>query len=182
MPDSALSASPSRPAAPALRLVPVPASEPPYDDGGPAPLRLVRDGDAAGTTAPAVLRPVAARPAATAPAEPPPADDTSPGVRAISVALVHRLLEVRGGVRPLSQLQRDTTPALYADLERGLSRRPRGGTSRPAARDVRSVHVQHRGDVVEVCATVRRGDRMGAIALRLQTVGGRWLCTCVQGL
>lgn len=181
MPDSALSAAPCPPAAPALRLVPVPASEPPYDDGGPAPLRLVRYPDPAGP-APVLPHLVVSRQAPAAPTEPAPVDETSPGVRAISVALVHRLLEVRGGTRPLSQLQRDTTPALYADLERGLSRRPRGRTSRPAAHDVRSVHVQHRGDVVEVCATVRRGDRMGALALRLQTVGGRWLCTCVQGL
>ncbi len=98
---------------------------------------------------------------------------------------MQRLVEVRGGLRPVPQLQRDTTPGLYADLERALVRRVRPGPAAPRATgpDVHSVHVQTRPDgVAEVCATVRRGDRLGALALRLEGVRGRWLCTSVTGL
>jgi hypothetical protein len=168
-------------APPRLRLLPAPGSEPPYDDEvAPGPvLHLVRPMP--------TRRP---RAAPRAPNHPPvlaPADDL-PAARPFAVALVHRLLEVRGGARPVLQLQRDTTPGLYADLERALSpgsrgRRPRPAGPAPSGRDVHSVHVQQRpGGVAEVCATVVRGDRMGALALRLEGVGGRWLCTQVQGL
>ena len=47
---------------------------------------------------------------------------------------------------------------------------------------VRSVHVQELpGGVAEVFATVRRGERWGAVALRLQHTAGRWQCTAVEG-
>ncbi len=93
------------------------------------------------------------------------------------------LVEVRSGARPLPQLQRHTTPELYRQLEEALPLRPRGQRVPPSRRDVRSVHVQERPDgVAEVCATVRRGERMTALALRLEGVQGRWLCTCISGL
>jgi hypothetical protein len=48
---------------------------------------------------------------------------------------------------------------------------------------VRSLHVQERPEgVAEVCATVRRGPRMAAIALRLEGIGGRWCCTELAGV
>ena len=36
--------------------------------------------------------------------------------------------------------------------------------------------------VAEVCATVRRGERTSAIALRLEGISGRWCCTDLAGL
>lgn len=163
----------TRPAAgpPRLRLLPVPRSDPPYDDepGVVPTLRLVP--------------PAPVRGRAPAPAAPAPVGRELPPARPFAVALVRRMLEVRGGVRPVLQLRRDTTPGLYADLEQALRRRPRTTSSRPTSQDVRSVHVQQRPEgVAEVCATVARGDRMGALALRLEAVGGRWLCTQVMGL
>ncbi len=160
-------------AAPALRLLAVPASEPPFDDEvvSRPTLRLV--------PAP-VHRLVRALPA--------PVDGLTgkgdlPDARPFAQALVQRLLEVCGGVRPVPQLQRDTTPGLYAELERALLHRPRTAGPRPGARDVRSVHVQQPTfGVAEVCATVRRGDRWGAIALRLEAVHGRWRCTRMTGV
>lgn len=166
---------------PALRLLPAPASEPPYDDELPAGprLRLVPP-----PTVPPGHRhhaPGLPLPRA-APALRTPTDDL-PDARPFARALVQRLLEVCGGVRPVPQLQRDTTPALYADLERALTRRRRPSGPRPSTRDVRSVHVQERPDgIAEVCATVRRGDRVGALAMRLEGVQGRWLCTHIQGV
>ena len=168
---------------PALRLLPAPSTEPPYDDepghhsGG---LRLVHPAPPAAAARPAP-RPV------VGPALPPvrhlrPAGSPPPA-RPFAVALVQRLLEVRAGVRPLTQLQRDTTPGLYADLEQALTGRPRSTGLRPTRRDVLSVHVQERPDgVAEVCATVTRGERAGALALRLQAAHGRWFCTELVGL
>jgi len=185
---------------PALRLLPAPATEPPYDDepGPGVGLRLVHPAPArpAARTALApayvpapVQAPVQAprltpAPTPTAPFAPAPAPAGGlPPARPFAMALVQRLLEVRAGVRPLPQLQRDTTPGLYADLERVLNARPRTTGRRPTRRDVLSVHVQERPDgVAEVCATVTRGERAAALALRLQAVQGRWFCTELAGL
>ena len=98
-------------------------------------------------------------------------------------ALVQGLLEVLAGVRPLRQLQRDTTPELYAVLERAVSRQRAPAGPRPGGRAVRSVHVQeHPEGVVEICATVQRGLHAGALALRLEGLDGRWRCTELVGV
>jgi hypothetical protein len=172
---------------PMLRLLPVPPSEPPYDDELPgyspdrlpapvrAPLRR---------TAPA-LRLVPALPAEDedddGPARTPRAQLPPP--RPFAHALVQRALEVCAGLRPLSQLQRDTTLELYDEIDRLLRGRPRVTGARPARAAVRSVHVQeHPEGVAEVCATVLRGGRAGAIALRLEGINGSWRCTQLVGL
>jgi hypothetical protein len=177
----------TRPALPALRLLPVPPSEPPYDDELPAARRLP----------PPVLLPRAAhqalrlvpalRTAETldddvddGPARTPRAD--LPPARPFAHALVQRMLEVLAGVRPLGQLQRDTTLELYDELERLVRSRPRPKGPRPTRAAVRSVHVQERPEgVAEVCATVQRGGRAGAVALRLEGRGGSWRCTSLVG-
>jgi hypothetical protein len=166
-------------AAPALRLLPAPCSEPPYDDerpgGQPLPLR-------ARSFAPRPLRVV-----------PPPLDDEwcTPGrtpaadlppAQPFAHALVQRLLEVLAGVRPLGQLQRHTTLEVYDALERVLTTRPRETGPRPDGRAVRSIHVQQRPEgIAEVSATVRRGGRYAAVALRLEGVQGAWRCTELVG-
>ena len=95
---------------------------------------------------------------------------------------MQRLLEVLAGVRPLGQLQRDTSLEVYDALERLLTTRPRSGGPRPDGRAVRSIRVQHRPEgIAEVSATVRRGGRYGAFALRLEGVGGSWRCTELVG-
>jgi hypothetical protein len=95
---------------------------------------------------------------------------------------VQRLLEVLAGVRPLAQLQRDTSLEVYGALEGALTARPTPTGMRPDGRAVRSLHVQQRPDgVAEVCATVRRGDRFGAVALRLEGLDGAWRCTELVG-
>lgn len=174
------------PALPALRLLPVPPCAPPYDDelaapaarptGLRSPLGPVR------ALAPAPLRLVPDLPTAV------PADedderprtpaDLLPPARPVAHALVQGLLEVLAGVRPVSQLQRSTTPELFAQLELAVHARPRSTGTRPVTGAVRSLHVQEHADgVAEVCATVRRGQRMAAVALRLEGLSGRWTCT-----
>ena len=175
------------------RLVAAPPYEPPYDDelpSAPPPLRLL--------PAPP-LRAVPSEPApaavptaleAAAAARPWEHEDDGrtpscalPPARPFAHALVQRLLEVAAGVRPLAQLQRDTTPELYAELEALLVRRPRATGPRPTRADVRSVHVQQHPDgVAEVCATVVRSRRAGALALRVEGWRGRWVCSAVSGV
>ena len=174
------------PALPALRLLPVPVSQPPYDDELPEP-------PAARTPPLGPLRDLAPLALRLVPDLPPQLDDDDarhrtptsdlPPPRPVAHALVQGLLEVLAGVRPVSQLQRGTTPELYEQLERVVHSRPRPAGARPVTGAVRSLHVQQRPDgVAEVCATVRRGPRMAAIALRLEGVGGRWCCTELAGV
>lgn len=161
---------------PALRLIPAPTSAPPYDDE---------------LTGAPVLRLVTPLPRA----EPAPFDDdvwlaaqrtpTSqlPAPKAFAKTLVQGLLEVLAGVRPVKQLQRDTTPELYETLAGEVAQIPRTTGPRPDRASVRSLHVQQRPEgVVEVCATVQRGPRMAALALRLEGLDGRWKCTELLGV
>ena len=169
---------------PRLVLLPVPVSEPPYDDelaerSGPR-LTLV-------TAPPAPVGPLAhLTPLHPAPpvalAAPPPS--TAPAVRPVARALVQGLLEVLGGVRPVTQLRRRTSPELYADLEALVQAQPRPVGARPSSGAVLSLHALVRGSAAGlVCATGRRGRRGGALALRLELDGGgAWCCTTVAGL
>ncbi len=169
---------------PELVLLPVPVSEPPYDDElpertGPR-LSLV-------TRLTTPVGPLAAlpslRPAAAPVAPAPPEDPTVPAVRPGARALVQGLLEVLGGVRPVAQLRRLTSPELYADLEELVHAQARPTGARPSSAAVLSLHVQPTAPhVAEVCSTVRRGPRAGALALRLELADGAWCCTALAGL
>ena len=157
---------------PALRLVLAPPSAPPYDDEpGAAPrLRLVAQpvqptGDDG--WAGAVKTPTSAL----------------PGAQAFAHRLLHAVLEVAAGVRPVKQLRQHTTSELYETLYDTLSGRPRALGGRPPPRDIRSLHVQERPEgVAEVCGTVQRGNRVVAVALRLEGMDGRWRCTELVGV
>ena len=177
----------ARPTAlPALRLLPAPVPEPPYDDELPSALRRLR-------TAPLRLAPAPLRLVPPLPGEDDewtrprtPLDALSP-VQPFAHALVQRLLEVLAGVRPVTQLQRDTTPELYGRLERYVAALPRSTGARPDGRAVRSVRVQTQPEgVAEGCATVKRqtpqGPRAAALAFRLEGLEGRWCCTELLGL
>lgn len=162
-----------------LRLLPAPCSEPPYDDerpgGRPLPLRPTALGARPLRVVPPLADDESWEPARTAASDLPPAQP-------FAHALVQRLLEVLAGVRPLKQLQRDTTLDVYDELERVLATRPRVSGPRPDGRAIRSVRVQQRPEgVAEVSATVRRGNRYGAVALRLEGVDGAWRCTELVG-
>jgi hypothetical protein len=168
-------------AGPGLRLLPAPCSEPPYDDerpgGRPLPLRAT-------SSRPRPLRIVPPLEDDWLEQARTPATDLPPA-KPFAHALVQRLLEVLAGVRPLKQLQRDTSLEVYDALENVLAARPRPSGRRPDGRAVRSIRVQQRpegiAEVAEIAATVRRGDRYGAVALRLEGVDGSWRCTELVG-
>ena len=203
---------------PALRRLPAPACEPPYDDeldgrgvprevwsaaGGPlgavqgtlALAFVLPSGVPAVPVAPIGLRLVPA-PAAAEPAisprpdaleqldevdfgpQPTPRADL-PEPRTWAARLVQALVEVLAGDRPVGQLVRWTSAAVYDDVSALALPGERG---RAGARGVvRSVHVSEPVDgVAEVAALVRRGRRTTAVALRLEGLDGRWQCTAVE--
>lgn len=174
------------PAPPRLRLLAAPCCEPPYDDELPAAapaapssrrLRVVPE--------PRSLSGSAGAPDPLPDALVDAADAGSvPPARQFAHAFVQRLLEVMAGLRPLTQLRRDTTVEVYAALEQVLAARPRAAGRRPTSRDVRSVHVQERPDgTAEVCATVVRGSRVRALALRMQLHSADgWQCSVLLGI
>lgn len=177
-------AAPLPSTAPTLRLLPVPVCEPPYDDELPPRPASSRPPIGPLRRLPPLLRLVPDLPADDEEQLRPrtPASDLPPA-QPVARALVQGLLEVLAGVRPLSQLQRGTSVELYARLEEQVVRLRRTDGPRPLTGAVRSLHVQHRDDgVAEVCATVHRGRRTAALALRLEGVGGRWCCTELDGV
>ena len=98
------------------------------------------------------------------------------------------MIEVVSGVRPVSQLVRWTTAAVYDELGARVTRpvAATGAGSRTIATTrlaevVRSIRVSEpRDGVAEVCAIVQQGPRCRAIALRLEGIDGRWQCTALQ--
>lgn len=98
---------------------------------------------------------------------------------------VQAVVEVIAGDRPIQQLARWTSDAVYADLSRRV--RILGLTTSAASRTrterslVRSVRVfQPHPDAAEVAAHVRHGARSRAIAARLEADRGRWTCTVLR--
>lgn len=182
-PEQQLSLVPRVPL-PALRLLPVPVSEPPYDDELPARPTSGR------------LRPIgplrSLAPLRLVPDLPEEQDEQVrrrtpigelPAVRPAAHALVQGLLEVLAGVRPLVQLRRRTSSELYSRLEQIVHEGPRPTGPRPTGHAVRSLHLQeHPEGVAEVCATVQRGGRAAAFALRFEGIDGQWCCTELAGL
>lgn len=189
------------------RRVRLPRVEPPYDDEwvgfGRANDRIDEpSGAVQGTLALALHEPVEAWPppplwlvptqADAVPCDDPadsvPPDDpvfarqptetiALPAPRLAAARLVPALLEVLAGDRPARQLCRVTAPALLADLERRTLRRH----SRTCPASLRSLHVcEPVSGVAEVAAVVQRGQRVSALALRMEGLDGRWLVTALQ--
>ena len=153
-----------------------PDPEEPYDD---AP-RRPRPGSPLGPVDgpfPAVRTPVALR------LVPDPASDDGaprgaledPAARA--AVLTRAVLEALAGDRPLGQLEGWIAPDVLDVLEPLVAAR----TLRPWAATLRRVVVcEPAPGVAEVTVVIQRGPRAGALALRLESVDGRWLVTALQ--
>lgn len=108
-----------------------------------------------------------------------------PGYARMAVDPVRRIAqaiaEVWAGARPAHQLSVVATHEVVGQLERGSGRlgaRARAPTPRPVVSSVRVSEPVER--VVEACAVVDTGERMRAIALRLELREGRWACTALR--
>lgn len=194
-------------AGPTVRRLPVPVSEPPYDDevAGQA-ARAAGPGDPAGavqgTLALAFMLPTGLPSTPQAPPDlrlvPPLHPDAEadldeaefgpqptprrslPEPRHWSGRFAQAVVEVLSGDRPVAQLVRWTTTDVYEEVACRVLDFGAARVEQPRA-VVRSVHVTEPADgVAEVAAMVRRGVRTTALALRLEGLDGRWQCTAIE--
>lgn len=164
-----------------LRLLPVPAIDPPYDDERDvAPMT-------AGSLALAFPPPVDALPLRLVP----PADPTGragthadplPDPREWGARFSQAVVEVLVGVRTAAQLSRFATLDVLHKLERWTGRLAVAPGGAPAQRPrIASVHVcAPRDGVVEASAGVDTGIRRRAIALRFERHADVWRCTALE--
>lgn len=130
----------------------------------PRPVRAGRADPAAGAAMEALLR---------------------PDGRRWAMLLAQGIVEVASGERPMSQLSRWTTFEVYESLRwtltRRITRRRAATPGTPRATHALSVHVSAiTPTVVEACATIRFGQRVHALAYRLEASDTGWLCTAAD--
>lgn len=99
--------------------------------------------------------------------------------------LVQALVEIIDGDRPVTQLVKLSTSAVYQDLVgrlSALSGATAGGTvAEPLSTRVASVHVEQPAPTsAEISARIVQGDRSRALALRIDQTGGRWICSAIR--
>lgn len=207
-------AEPPPPPRPRLRLLPAPQSNPPATPYRLAPAPRDRFGYIQGTLAldyrlpnglPAVpevdpqlrllpeRRPEHGRLVLGPDGD--PADDDGPqptgsgqlpDPRPWAARLGQAVVEVGTAGRPVTQLMRWTSGAVYAELVDKYAPRARQGLARRRVvvdERVRSVHVCQPADgVAEASLVVAGGPRPRALALRLEGWDGRWVCTVCEWL
>ncbi len=107
-----------------------------------------------------------------------------PDPSATCSALVQAVVEVLGGVRPPTQLVRWLSNDVHAAVTRRAvlaARMRRGATPTIRASVVRAVRVCLPADgVVEGSAVIVDGDRVRAVAIRLEGLDGRWRATALE--
>jgi hypothetical protein len=161
-----------------LVLRPAPRREPPFDDevgapelplAGPLDQRLP-------------FRPVRVVRVPDHPPISPPGSAPLPEPAAWGRRLLIGIIETANGRRPLHQLSgllsHSVATGLGADFERAASAGVRHWTHAARVRTVRA-SVPATG-IAELCATVKAGTRVRAVALRLEARDGRWRCTRLQ--
>lgn len=175
------------------RRLPLPTSQPPYDDeigvpptphpgrriagGGPTQGALALSFTAGTGVAPAPeshprLRLVGED------AQPAAASHHPPGLpdpRRWTVKLAQAAFEGVHGQRPIQQLTRWTDDAVYRSLARRAADQAATSVVRPRVRSIRVCRVSDL--VAEASVVVTLGARIRAVAVRLDAVDDRWLCT-----
>ena len=192
-PTSAPTSSPAPAAAPRARLAPVPRTEPAPLTGAGWP-GLVEAPHPAGQQVLVLSSPRSVRHGVgdVDPAVAPRAsgDDELSDPTATCAALAGAVVEVLSGHRPAAQLVRWTTLEVHEGLVRRAAlaarlRRPRAGSRGPARAGrpavVRRVRVCRPAEgVVEASAVVVDGERVRAVAMRLEGWDRRWRATAVE--
>lgn len=94
-------------------------------------------------------------------------------------AIAQAIVEVLAGLRPAAQLSPHVTPAVLAQI-RAAAGAPGVGIRSPRQR-IGHLRVTFPAvGVIEACAVVRGGPRSRALALRLESLDGRWRCSAVE--
>jgi hypothetical protein len=109
--------------------------------------------------------------------------DPGSGAEAWSATFVQAVVEVIACDRPLTQLVRWTSRTVYADIarRRELVARHRLGLVRASRQQVATVRVcRPTSAALEIAARVTFGGRSRAVAVRLDYVKERWLCTAIR--
>ncbi len=104
-----------------------------------------------------------------------------PDAAAWSTSLVVAVIQVQLAQRPIGQLNRWLAEDVLGAVAL-QQRRRRAGSDRSVVRiGLRSLRVQHPDpEVAEVAAVVVVGSRPTPVALRLEALGLRWLCTAIE--
>jgi hypothetical protein len=91
------------------------------------------------------------------------------------------MAEVLAGARPAGQLSEVATLDVLRLLARGAGRLGARSSGLPQRPIVKSVRVSEPCDgIIEACAVINTGDRIRALALRLEGIDGRWRCTAMR--
>ncbi|SBW20333.1 hypothetical protein FDG2_1660 [Candidatus Protofrankia californiensis] len=105
-----------------------------------------------------------------------PGSRTIPSARAAATVVVRAIVEAVTGIRPVAHLAAWTSPQVQADLERLVA-----DNVRHRRHTLRCLRVcEPREGIAEVAAVITRGERVSALALRMETSGSRWRVTALQ--
>jgi Family of unknown function (DUF6459) len=166
--------APQAPAPARVVVRPAPRREPPFDDELAEPVPLF------GPHTPRL--PFAAVPAPSAWLPKPVRPRGLPDPERWARQLLLGMIETAGGKRPLHQLAALLSPSvsrgLGADFERAVRRGAPHWLHRATVRAMRCA--QPSDGVAELCAVLETGERVRAMALRLEERHGRWRCTRIQ--
>jgi hypothetical protein len=123
------------------------------------------------TTQPLATRPLTASPTVSG--------DPLPDPHVWAAHIAQAILDTLFGTRPAHQLVRWTDPAVYSAILSATSVHVRTpGAPRPAVRSIRvSMPVAR---AAEASVVLQVGPRYRAAAMRLESVGNRWLCTTFE--
>lgn len=104
-----------------------------------------------------------------------------PDPKVATARIAQILIDVMVGQRPVAQLNSVTNAAVRADVLRAVASLPPSTNTARMRLQVVSVRVTTPGPtVVEASAVIRGTQRSRAMALRLEGLDGRWLCTALR--
>jgi hypothetical protein len=175
----------------AVRVVPAPPLEPPFDDQRAPDLRpLPPDAGAQLTLQWRAADPARVAAASVAPRIDVPPSATvgaSPAAWHAALRFLDRCQEILNGYRPASHIRPMSTPTdaqtiveQVAAVARRTTQVPRAARrgARPGAVARRRVHVcEPRPGAAEAVAVLSQASRSWAVAFRLERRGAAWLCT-----
>jgi len=104
-----------------------------------------------------------------------------PDPKTATARIAQILIDVMLGQRPVSQLNSVTNATVRANVVRAVAALPPSTLTTRVRLQVASVRVTIPGPgIVEASAVIRGTNRSRAMALRLEGLDGRWLCTALR--